>query len=299
MKISIIDIGTQSIKHSIFEVDGAHKKIYYYKRFSDANLGENTIISAETTQRCLNLLGECIALNAKEGVTRQKIVGTDILRKASNASEFVEAVNNLFRIKLHVISQHDEARYLFEGFLEIVPQKFKFAVTNIGGGSTEIVVGEKGEMKNDLKLPFGVKFLRNTFSPNGFIDWEHIDEYLFKEIHFTQRAPVLFVTGVLDFITAVNGFLGLLFEKSTISDHPLQMTLDAYRSFVMKLRTAPIEELKRYYTKDPHFCNNTAIGQSVYLAIADKLGVVTVIPSNNDLIDGVVYELIGQKSSIY
>ena len=41
MKLSIIDIGTQSVKHYIFEQNNLGRRLVYYKRYSEANLGEH------------------------------------------------------------------------------------------------------------------------------------------------------------------------------------------------------------------------------------------------------------------
>jgi exopolyphosphatase/guanosine-5'-triphosphate,3'-diphosphate pyrophosphatase len=294
MRISIIDIGTQSLKHYIFEVEGNDKKLLHYKRYSEANLGESLTISKESIERNLGILKECLSLNASKKVTKLQVLGTEILRKATNAPDFRTAVKEISGHEVEIISQDLEAQYLYEGFISIIPDDFQFAAMNIGGGSTEVVVGNKKGLTDSKKLPFGVKFIKKTFSKDGNMDWNGIDEYLDKEIALdsTDSTNAVFVTGVLDFITAIGPTLGFAFEKNNIPNHPIKFTFDTYVSFLETLRRTPVEDLKKLYPKDPGYADNFAIGQSVYVGIVRKFKARIIIPSNNDLTDGVIHRLI-------
>jgi len=292
MKISIIDIGTQSLKHYIFDVVGDSKQLLHYKRYSDANLGEAETISPAAVERNLKILNECLSVNRSQKVSKLQLLGTAILRKAENAGDFTSAVKNLTGIDVQIISQDLEAQYLYEGFIAVVPADYEFAAMNIGGGSTEVVIGNKTALIDSRKLPFGVKSMRKSFSKDGSMDWKMMDEYLAREIEVGGEVPNVFVTGVLDFISAVGPSLGFKFEKNDIPNHPIRFALDAYISFLDTLRHAPIEELKKLYPKDPGYADNFAIGQSVYAGIARKLAAKTIIPSNNDLTDGVIHNML-------
>lgn len=291
MNIAIIDIGTQSLKHYIFEIEGTHKKALHYKRYSDADLGESETINPEAIKRTLELIGKCMTLNQSHKVTRLQILGTDILRKASNAAEFTAGITRLSGHDIQIISQDQEARYLYDGFVDIVPDGFDFAAMNIGGGSTEVVIGNKDTLTDVKNIPFGVKFLKKSFLTEGGMDWQRLDGYLAKQISMNYQVDNVFFTGVRDFLATVGPRLGLQFEANDMPNHPIKVGIDTYVSFLDALRHAPIQKLKSLYPKDPAFCDNVAIGQSVYVAIAGKLSATTIIPSNNDLTDGVIHQL--------
>ena len=292
MRVSIIDIGTQSLKHYIFDVEVDSKKLLHYKRYSDANLGEAETISPEAIERNLTILSECLSINQAQKVSKLSILGTEILRKADNADDFTSKVKALAGTDVQTISQDLEAQYLYQGFIDIVPADYGFASMNIGGGSTEVVIGSKDALIDSKKLPFGVKFMRKSFSREGSMDWKGMDEYLAKEIVLSEKIANVFVTGVLDFISAIGPSLGFVFEKNDIPNHPINFSFDAYVSFLDILRHVPVERLKKLYPKDPGYADNFAIGQSVYVAIARKLSAETIIPSNNDLTDGVVHTML-------
>jgi len=295
MIISIIDVGTQSIKHYIFDVMDNDKKLIYYKRYSESNLGESDIISKETIARNIKILSECVLINTEKGVERMEILGTEILRRAENASTFIFEVRKLTNKEIKVVSHDDEANYLYEGFINIIPNNFSFGALNIGGGSTEVVVGNNASLIAAHKIPFGVKKIRDKFSTDSkmsVMDWSLMDKYLDDQIKVDQEVKTVFITGVLDFITKVGPHLGFEFEKSDIVNHPISFSIDKYIDFTKVLRNTDINLLKSLYTKDPGFADNFAIGQSVYLAIAGKMGAKTIIPSNNDMTDGVLYRLL-------
>ncbi|MDD5068624.1 MAG: hypothetical protein PHS53_02615 [Candidatus Pacebacteria bacterium] len=292
MKISIIDIGTQSLKHYIFEVKPGPKKLIHFERYSDVGLGVAENIAPEAFQRTSELLSVALVRNKKEGVKMLKVLGTEALRKAKNAPEFCRMVEDILSVTPEVISQEKETLYLYKGFVNVIPSKIQFAAVNIGGGSTELVFGDKKDLKSFNKFPFGVKFLKGKFlRGDGAIDWDSLDKYLEAEMIITEKADIIFVTGILHFVELISSPLKLSFTPGAFSAHTMLFSPDGFSDYVQKLRRTPIDELKKMYPKDPAFCDNIAVGQSVYLAIAKKVGATQIFPSNNDLTDGVIEEM--------
>jgi exopolyphosphatase/pppGpp-phosphohydrolase len=291
MKLSIIDIGTQSLKHYIFEQNNTGKKLTYYKRHSEASLGESDVLSPETIRRNIQILQKCLDLNRTEKVEKLHLIGTEILRKAANAGDFTSEVQKLSGEEIEVISQDKEALYLYEGFIDIVPDGREFAAINIGGGSTELVAGSKEKLESSIKLPFGAKFIRKTFGEHDNIDWQKLDEYLDYEIKVSQKAADLFITGVLDFITTVRLHVPFVSQPCNLPEHPISLTMADWRDWILRMRATPLEKLREYFPQDPNFSDGTTIGHSVYYIFAKKLGVKRVIPSSRDLTDGIIYEM--------
>ena len=87
MKLSIIDIGTQSIKHYIFKQNKEEKNLTYYKRHSDNSLSDLNTLSAETIRNKIQILKDCLAINNQQDVKKLHIVGTEIFRKVTNAKD--------------------------------------------------------------------------------------------------------------------------------------------------------------------------------------------------------------------
>lgn len=291
MIVSIIDIGTKSLKHYIFRLTNTSKERLHYKRYSEANLGGEENISQETEARILSIVSECLKLNEVEQVDKLKIVGTEVFRKSEQARELAKKIKDFSKTELEILDQDREAYYLYYSFIDSISLGNDFAAVNIGGGSTEIVMGDAYSLKYSQELPFGVNFLKNTFGQKQ-LDWPRLDKYLDENIiSYVGGADVLFVTGVLDFLKTVAPSLGFNFEETFLTTSHLSLSIYDYHDLVMKLRETPVETLRSFYPIDPDFANNVAIGQSVYLRVAEKLGVKVIIPSNNDLTDGIVKEM--------
>lgn len=293
MIISIIDIGTQSIKHNIFDVDNiGGKKLIYNKRFSDSDLGGKEIISPESIERSLKILEKCNEVNKLERVEAQHVIGTDVFRKALNIEDFLSPAEELLGQVVNIISHEDEALYLYKGFLPVIPSDSDFTCTNIGGGSVEVVVGNVNRVKSLEQISFGVKLLTNNFRTGDNTDWQGMEEYLAHNISVKEKAPAIFVTGVvLDFMMTLRPHLNYNFKDNEISQHPIKLHISEYEKFVKDLQKTPISILKERYSKYPIYCEGVAIGHTVYLEVAKKSGAEWVIPSNNELTDGILYEL--------
>lgn len=290
-KISIIDIGTLSIKHYIFAVEGTHKESIHYQRYSEASLGNDWEIDDEAIQRNITILQQCMMKNRADDVSQTIAVGTQILRTASNAQQFCQAVKNNFGLDIKILSHEDEAFYLYKWLAGIVDQT-SFGAVNIWWGSTEIVVGSKESLDKSIKIEIGVKTLRTLFASEAGIDWIAMESYLDEHIQLgAMHEDILFITGVLDFYLTVWPQLGYQFTENKFPNHPIVFDLIFMQGFIQTLRTTEVDTLRKMYSKDPWFADNVAIGQTLYRKVAQKLGAKSICPSKNDLTDGLIAEV--------
>lgn len=294
MKISIIDIGTQSIKHYIFSVEWNKKDTLYYKRYSDAHLWNDALtkIEDEAIQRNVNILTECMEINKKQNTERTILVGTQILRTAPNADMFVSQISNIFWLKINIITQDDEAKYLYKWFQNIVWSEI-FGAVNIWWWSSEIVVWDKDKLINAEKIEIWVKTLRTMFvSKSWDVNRNDMEKFLDESITKPDyNIEKIFITWVLDFYLVVSEKLWFSFDKSDIANHPIVFDLEMMKKFVDKLRDTPLEKLKEIYEKDPGFADNVAIWQTLYYKVAEIYGANKIFPSRNDLTDWILADL--------
>lgn len=298
MKICIIDIGTQSIKHSIFEVEGTQRTLLLYKKYSEANLGEEGEITDEATERNINILQGCILSNQTHGVEKVIITGTDILRNAKNADIFMARVVSEVGYNIQIVSHQKEAELLYTG-LNIIAPGMSYVGLNVGGGSTEIVCVREGVLEESIRMSFGVKAIREKYIENGMRNWELLDAYLDQIIVLPPNTYSHgFITGVFDFTNTIVPHLQVPTTAFSLPNHPFFISFQDYESYVSKLRIVSLDTLCEWYTKDPKFCDNVAFGQSIYLAILRKMSVKYVLPSNNDLTDGLIVDYLKQNQSV-
>ncbi|MFH7090417.1 exopolyphosphatase [Klebsiella pneumoniae] len=128
-------------------VDGAMQIIGRLKQrvhLADG-LDENSVLSEEAMTRGLN----CLSLFAErlQGFSPSSvcIVGTHTLRQATNAAEFLKRAEKVIPYPIEIISGNEEARLIFMGVEHTQPERGRKLVIDIGGGSTELVIGEDFE----------------------------------------------------------------------------------------------------------------------------------------------------------
>jgi exopolyphosphatase/guanosine-5'-triphosphate,3'-diphosphate pyrophosphatase len=130
-------------------------------------LGTNGALSDEAIQRGLDTL-EVIA-ESLQGFEpgNVRVVATHALRKASNAKEFLKAAKKIFPFPIEVISGAEEARLIYQGVAHTNHQQGQRLVVDIGGGSTEFIIGEGFETKVLRSLQMGCVSYTNRFFKQG------------------------------------------------------------------------------------------------------------------------------------
>ncbi|MBD9657955.1 exopolyphosphatase [Pantoea sp. PNT03] len=175
-EFAAIDLGSNSFHMVIARVvDGALQVLGRLKQrvhLADG-LDARNRLSEEAIERglsCLALFAERLQGFSSANVT---IVGTHTLRIASNAEEFLQRAAEVIPYPIEVISGNEEARLIFMGVEHTQPEKGRKLVIDIGGGSTELVIGEDFEPQLVESRRMGCVSFANLFFPKGEITPEN------------------------------------------------------------------------------------------------------------------------------
>lgn len=115
-----------------------------------------------------------------------RIVATSALRRAINRDDFIQAANAFLPSPVEIISGKEEARLIYLGVARTCPSPKKRLVIDIGGGSTELIIGKQDEVLLAESASMGsVSFMRQFF-PDGKISQLSFD----KAIYAAQRQIV-------------------------------------------------------------------------------------------------------------
>ena len=172
LEIAAIDLGSNSFHMVIARiVNGALQVLGRLKQrvYLAEGLNEHNELSEEAIARglaCLALFAERLQGFPAAQVT---IVGTHSLREAVNAHEFVERAAAVIPYPIEIISGHEEARLIFMGVEHTQPEKGRKLVLDIGGGSTELVIGERFEPILIESRSMGCVSFSRQFFPDGNI----------------------------------------------------------------------------------------------------------------------------------
>lgn len=149
VRIGVIDLGTNTTRLLIADVSGG--RIQERMRRSEiTRLGEGVDATNRLADRAMDrvgaVVGEYRALIDREGVERIVAIATSAMRDAENGDEFRASLRARFGIKAETISGGEEARLTFLGATSARPhRRAATLVIDIGGGSTEFVIGQPGQ----------------------------------------------------------------------------------------------------------------------------------------------------------
>jgi exopolyphosphatase/guanosine-5'-triphosphate,3'-diphosphate pyrophosphatase len=178
---AVVDIGTNSTRLLIAEVDGGRVGELLERRTVVTRLGAGVDaggrLSEEAMQRVYAVLDEYRGLLDGLRVGSAVAVLTSAVRDAANGSEFAGAVRDRWELEPHVLSGDEEARLTFLGATsERDPDdRAPLLVIDIGGGSTELVIGTGREMTFHVSNQAGVvrqteRFLGSDPPARGELD---------------------------------------------------------------------------------------------------------------------------------
>ncbi len=168
---AVIDLGSNSFHMIIAEFgDGSFRQIGKLKEKVQlaSGLSAAGILSAPAIDRGL----ECLARFADRlqalPADNVRVVGTYTLREARNAEEFLTRAEALLGCGIEVVSGQEEARLIFSGVAHYHPDLERALVVDIGGGSTELVIGKHFEAIRVDSLALGC-ITAQKFFPDGHI----------------------------------------------------------------------------------------------------------------------------------
>lgn len=168
MRVAVVDIGTNSTRLLIAEVDREDGSVRELLRRSEVTrLGDGVdaagALSEKASQRVFGRLAEYHEAIDRAGCEATMAVLTSAVRDASNGSEFAARVREDYALDARVLSGEEEAQLTFLGAMSARPQPSAgdasgepTVVIDIGGGSTEFVVGRGRAAGFHVSLPVGV-----------------------------------------------------------------------------------------------------------------------------------------------
>ncbi|HBI82835.1 exopolyphosphatase [Orrella sp. NBD-18] len=176
--LAAVDLGSNSFRLSIGRVaeqNGA-KHIYQIDRMKEtvrlaAGLDAAKMLNEESISRCvevLKLFGDRLRSFHPD---RVRAVATNTFRVARNVADFLPRAEEALGFPIEVIAGREEARLIYAGVSHTLPiNAEKRLVIDIGGGSTEVIIGKGDDPILLSSLYMGCVSYSRQFFPNGVID---------------------------------------------------------------------------------------------------------------------------------
>jgi len=161
MRRAVIDLGSNTLLLLITEPGptGELRAVLDWCRFGRLGQGLDRTkrLAPEAIARSLDICREFRAALDAHAVTRLDVIATQALREATNAAEFSEPAAAILGAPIMIITGEREAELAFRSAQDSLPalRGAPFVVADVGGGSTEIIVGDGARLISAVSVPIG------------------------------------------------------------------------------------------------------------------------------------------------
>ena len=186
-RIASIDIGTNTILLLIAEIEeGALKPLL--EKETIVRLGEGLqksgILSEGAMERAIQTLSQYLEACHEMKVQRIFAAGTSALREARNSDHFLKRVEEKLNLPIEIVSGEEEAQLSFLAVARDLEDPEKtILVVDVGGGSTEFVLGKGNQISHWVSLPVGsVRFTEQFLlsDPVRQEEWVNMENEIIK-----------------------------------------------------------------------------------------------------------------------
>jgi exopolyphosphatase/guanosine-5'-triphosphate,3'-diphosphate pyrophosphatase len=158
-RVAVVDIGSNSTRLLIADVDGGRvSEVERQSRVTRLGRGVDLSgqLAAEAIEAACSAVADYMAICREAGVERVESIATSAVRDASNGEAFVAELRERFALAARVLDGEEEARLTYLGATAAHPPSEPTLVVDIGGGSTELIVGTGQEIAFHASLQAGV-----------------------------------------------------------------------------------------------------------------------------------------------
>ncbi len=298
MKFASIDIGTNTVLLLIAKVEAG--KIHpLYEKETVARLGEglqkNGVLLQEAMDRTIQTLTQYVKQSQEMGVREIFAAGTSALREARNSREFLKLAEEKVGLSVEVISGEEEARLSFLAVVKDLQESQEpTLVVDIGGGSSEFILGKGDQIDQWVSLPLGSvrfaeEFLRSD--PIQEEEWERMEkkirEFLRGIPRSREKASMVAVGGTATTLASVEQALQDFIPEKI---HHFVLKREALKNQLLLYRSKTIEERRKIPGLPPSRADVIPAGGAILYSAMEALESPAALISCHGVRYGLVYK---------
>lgn len=296
---AIIDIGSNTVRMAIYEIKGSNIDFIHKKKhmLGLASYLDNNVMTREGIDKLCVILEEFKDFLNIFSIENVVAFATAALRNCVNSKDAVAEISRCTGIDIRILSGDKEAEYDFVGATRNIDMPQGMLV-DIGGGSTELVYYQDGEIKEKISLHIGSLGLKREFCKSVLPNKDEVDKM------YKKAEDVLgLATGFSGIKCMVICGIGGTFKGTTALYNALY-TKDRQNKAVS---SGKIEEMIRRFGSTGKLSQNEAVilmknipdrintiisGMVIADVIVKKFGVNKVIYSDSGVREGFIYSEI-------
>ncbi|GHC62262.1 Ppx/GppA phosphatase family protein [Streptomyces flavofungini] len=311
-RVAAIDCGTNSIRLLVADADPATGQLVDLdRRMEIVRLGQGVDrtgrLAPEALERTFAACREYAGVIKEHGAERLRFVATSASRDAENRDDFVRGVLDILGVEPEVISGDQEAEFSFTGATRELKghadMPGPYLVVDIGGGSTEFVVGDD-QVRAARSVDVGcVRMTERHLARGGVVSADPPTEAQLAAIRADVEAALDLAEETVP-LRAARTLVGLAGSVTTVAG--IALGLDAYDSAAIhhsRFPYARVAEIADMLVRSTHAeraaipvmhpgrVDVIAAGVLVLLAIMERAGATELVVSEHDILDGIAWSI--------
>ena len=308
VRVAAVDCGTNSIRLLVADVDtGRHTITDLHRRMEIVRLGQGVDatgrLAPEALERTMRALTGYAAIIRETGAAAVRMVATSATRDAANAADFVRGVREVLGTDPEVVTGEEEAQLSFTGATAELAggPPAPYLVADIGGGSTEFVLGDGAVVTAAASVDIGCvrmteRHLRGdpptaAQAAAAVADIDAALEVVAGKVPVDQARTLVGLAGSVTTVAALA--MGLPhYDAARI--HHSRVSAAAVHGQAARLLAMPHAERAALPVMHPGRVDVIAGGAMVLDRIMTRFGIPEVLVSEHDILDGLAWSLVGR-----
>jgi exopolyphosphatase / guanosine-5'-triphosphate,3'-diphosphate pyrophosphatase len=295
-RVAVVDIGSNSTRLLIADVTGGRvSEVERQSRVTRLGRGVDLSgqLAAEAIEAACSAIADYVAICREADVENVESIATSAVRDATNGSAFVAELRERFALSARVLDGEEEARLTYLGATAEQPPRVPTLVVDIGGGSTEIVVGTDTEIGFHASLQAGVvrHSARHVASdPPTTLELEALAADVRALIESAtggqpdaQARAGIGVAGTPTSLAAID--IGLEpYDSKQVHGHTL--TLASIQRLLSQLASAPLDKRVEIVGMHPDRAPTIVAGVVILVETMRAFGLESITVSEHDILYG-------------
>lgn len=300
--LATVDLGSNSFRllvgkihedGTVFPVDQIKETV----RLA-SGLDANNNLTKESQMFALEVLSRFSERLSNFKKSQVRVVGTSTLRVANNSADFIAIANKALGFPIEVISGKEEARLVYMGAMHSLSySNEKRLVVDIGGGSTEFIIGKGYDPEIMESVTMGCVSYTGRYFADSQLSESNFNNAILAARSKIQAMEHLFTKHDWQLAIGTSGTAKTIYDMCIENGLAEEITYSGMQQLKkMLIKSKSIKNIDLIGIKD----DRKAVipgGLSIMIAIFEELGIENMTIADGALREGVMYDLMGRKSN--
>lgn len=308
-RIAVIDIGTNTLLLLVAEVrasDAGVELVPLHEACEFGRLGKGLDASGnlapEAVARSLDIVRGYRQIMDEHSVSEIRAVGTQALREAGNAAEFVTPAVSLLGSSIEIIAGEREAQLVYRAVAEGLPAVAgqRFVIADVGGGSTEVIVSSADgrTMDSFVSIPIGSVRMHERHlhgDPPSAEQIRALDRDIDAALRELELPTGVRLVGSAGTATAIAGIAQKLPAYDPVRVHGYELSGQAVKDQLNMLFAMTIAERRGLAGLPIQRADVIGAGLAIFARLLDRLETDQFIVNDRGVRWGVAHELVAES----